>query len=521
MSRHTFRELWTSAMLASWSPRHRHEANKRDILRAMRTHITAILLSGIVLLPAAWGQTPKPPAPKIAPMQTGILLVRSDKGASLSIDGKSAGDIAAGGFFKMSAVAGEHFIEAVEKDSACKWEKKVIIPAGMQVAEDVDFAVACPAKPNAGAPTSRPANSAPPAAVATPAVVDPKIKEATELIEQGCRLYFLDRVSEAVPILEKAAALMPDKTGLCLLNSRLGLENAQRQLAACGNPQIPSDAKHQKARAEQPNCRFETVVYGYELGDMSGLSNLNYIIHEGEQGLRTIPSFYQMYERRARLEYALGNQTDSLHDFQTALDRIRQDWANSSAGTLEQREMVIASDESNIYLQRAVVESDIGNNEAAAQDCRMALASKYFIGIPKRDFCTRLTTALAASDSSQHGASTDLSADTRSVDDEIRRISSGQYAPMPPAQASVGTGSGSPRLTIENGTQYEIHVYLSGRETRSVSVQPGATSVLDLPAGAFRLAAEIPNSSIMPFYGEQTFSSGVTYVEKFYIQRVQ
>jgi hypothetical protein len=44
--------------------------------------------------------------------------------------------------------------------------------------------------------------------------------------------------------------------------------------------------------------------------------------------------------------------------------------------------------------------------------------------------------------------------------------------------------------------------------------------VLELPAGAFKLAAEIPNSSIIPFYGEQTFNSGTQYMEKFYIQRV-
>ena len=91
---------------------------------------------------------------------------------------------------------------------------------------------------------------------------------------------------------------------------------------------------------------------------------------------------------------------------------------------------------------------------------------------------------------------------------------------MPQAQASGRSGTGSPRLTIENGTQYEIHVYLSGPETHSASIPAGGTSVLDLQSGTLKLAAEIPNSSIVPFYGEQTFSNGTTYMEKFYIQRL-
>lgn len=493
----------------------------------MKSHYCfSLLLSCFVLLPAGWGQTSQPTPPKPAPMQTGILLVRSDKAASLSIDGKDAGDLAVGGFLKVSAVAGDHFIEAIEKDGACKWKKKVTIPVGMQVAEDVDFAAACPPKPDAGALAPSSVNSAPPATAAIPAAVDPKIKEAQELYDQGCRLYFLDRFSEAVALLEKAESPTPDPyaTGECLNFARSQLNVAQKSLNKfCNSSQIPNDSKKKQTQAiekQQEVCRNAKTILGVNFGDFGGFSSLNYLIQEGEQGRNTVNT-PDNYTLRAMYEYALGNSTAALNDLQTALDGTRRYWENSSGGTVEDRELRIGQLESDIYLKRAVIQASIGNNEAAAQDCKVALASKYFLVLPERWYCTRLTEAPSTSDSAQHGTSMDHSTGAHSVDDVIGRIQAGQHSAMPQAQALGGIGSGSPRLTIENGTPYALNVYLSGPEKRSVSIPAGGTSVVDLQAGAFKLAAEIPDSSVIPFYGEQTFSSGTAYMEKFYIQRVQ
>ena len=103
----------------------------------------------------------------------------------------------------------------------------------------------------------------------------------------------------------------------------------------------------------------------------------------------------------------------------------------------------------------------------------------------------------------------------RSPDNAIRRIGGGLFTPMPPPQVFEGSRSGSPRLTIENRTQYPIQVYLSGPEPHSVTVLAGESLILDLhAAGAFKFAAEVINSSVSPFYGEQTFNNGTAYVEK-------
>jgi len=457
-------------------------------------------------------------------MQTGILLVRSDRAASLSIDGKIAGDIEADGFLKVSAVAGEHFIDAREKDGGCKWEKKITIPVGMQVAEVVDF-TECASNQDTGPSTPTPAIVAPPLIIPPPTAVDPKIQEAQDLHERGCRLYFLDRDTEAIPLLENAASVIPDTGPLgCLNMARVYRSNAQRLVDDnCGNQQTSNDpVKKQKQEYEkqQQLCRLAKMQVGVKLGDLGGFSYLNYLIQEGEQSRNAFNS-PDNYKLRAMYEYALGNPTSALNDLQISLDGTRRYWENCTVGTVEQREMNIGMWESDIYLKRAIIQTNTGNNDAAAQDCRMALASKYFINKSEREFCTRMATAPAESDSGQHGISPNSSNDAHSVDDAIDRIRGGQYAPMPPAQASVGSGSGSPRLTIENDTQYELRVYLSGPETHSVSIPAGGSSVLDLTIGTFKLAAEIPNSSILPFYGEQTFNNGTAYMEKFYIQRVQ
>lgn len=459
----------------------------------------AVLLSGFVLFSATvWGQTPSS-SPNDAAMQTGILLIRGDRAASLSIDGKGAGDLAAGGFLQVSAVAGEHFVEARDKDRGCKWEKKVTIPPGMQVAELVDFGATCAATPGAEASVPSPANIAP------PSVIAPQDREANELRERGCRLMALDRASEAVPLLERAASLLPDLDASCLKEAQIRLKDAQHKLSECENPPAPiaPGKKQKKAKVKQPDCMTESI--GMRLGNYrEGFLSVDSLI----QGLEASGiNAGSAYEFRALYQYALGNPIPALRDLQNTLDSYRRAPGASEAGT---------------YFYRAIILADMGNTEAARQDCMTALTYKYFGYMPfEKEFCTRLTTSPDTLDGGQAGNGVNAPEDNHRVDEAIGRIRAGRYAPMPAAQASARSGLGSPRLTIENGTQYELRVYLSGPAARSVSIQAGASAVLDLAAGSFKLAAEIPNSSILPFYGEQTFNNGTAYVERFYVQRVQ
>ncbi len=721
----------------------------------MKSIRASLLLSGLAFASAVLcGQTPRPAPPKTAPMQTGVLLLHGSEAASLFIDGQRAGDLEAGAFLKISEVAGEHFVEAREKAGICKWEKKVAVPAGMQVAESVDFESACPSKagvypavpspasvapaeavdpkiqeaiklhergsllhalgrdseavpllekaaalkpdidphwldvarhrvafsqrelaecesregptasdkgqkktegysehcigrnaisayhlgyysgsfttinstiqarsdqldsisakllyeqralleyamgnaaaalrdlqtaldwyqkdpsgqeenvyfyraviqadlgnveaasqdcrtahtfrlnvhdafnpfaefcahlvtPPAAQDSGQPVNSPPPATVALPPIVDPKTQEARDLYEHGCRLHFLELDSEAVPLLEKAARLLPSENQEygCLDSARSELNAAKEIIRACENPPTPSkpDKNQGNRKAENRDCRATRMSAGYTVGDLGGFSLANYLVQASERDQNFL-ALSVGYMTRAIYEYALGNPTDALRDLQAALDSVHR--AQYPGLSMEQAEMTIDNSEAGIYFKRAVIQMEIGNIDAAGQDCRILLTSKSlkrFIGQDVLGFCTRLVTSTPAPNNGESGNNSSVS-QGRSIDDAIGRIRGGQYSPMPPPQVFATGGAGSPKLTIENSTQYELHVYLSGPETRSISIPAGGTSVLDFQPGTFKLAAEIPNSSIIPFYGEQTFNNGTAYVEKFYIQRVQ
>jgi len=126
-----------------------------------------------------------------------------------------------------------------------------------------------------------------------------------------------------------------------------------------------------------------------------------------------------------------------------------------------------------------------------------------------------LTAGLTASNRATQ--STDLP-----VRDEIEKIRSGRYSPLPPAQVSPLTGptaSGKTSMTVRNSTQYALSVYFFGPVSRSLSLSPGASQIVDLAPGVFRVAGRAAASNVLPFYGEETYASSTQYTVTFYIGR--
>jgi hypothetical protein len=80
-------------------------------------------------------------------------------------------------------------------------------------------------------------------------------------------------------------------------------------------------------------------------------------------------------------------------------------------------------------------------------------------------------------------------------------------------------GSGG-AITIENGTALAVSVYFRGPAERSVIVHSGQTLSVGLPAGRYQVAAEIPGSSVIPFYGEQTYDPNNQYRHRFYLGKL-
>lgn len=97
-------------------------------------------------------------------------------------------------------------------------------------------------------------------------------------------------------------------------------------------------------------------------------------------------------------------------------------------------------------------------------------------------------------------------------------LRSGQYTGLPPAQRIGSVGSGQPTLSIENRTSYLLTVLLAGPVEQSVSVASGATQKIVVPAGSYRVLGRVNAANVLPFYGNQDYSSGTEYSESFYIQ---
>ncbi len=105
-------------------------------------------------------------------------------------------------------------------------------------------------------------------------------------------------------------------------------------------------------------------------------------------------------------------------------------------------------------------------------------------------------------------------------DEAIKRIQAGRYTAMPPATTAAASGPAGKGMTIENGTGQTLHLHFSGPMNRTVVVPNGTSESVELAVGDYQVAAEVPGSKIVPFYGRQAYQPFTHYWLKFYTQRV-
>jgi mono/diheme cytochrome c family protein len=104
-------------------------------------------------------------------------------------------------------------------------------------------------------------------------------------------------------------------------------------------------------------------------------------------------------------------------------------------------------------------------------------------------------------------------------EEAIRRIQAGRHSQMPPPTTAPASGPAGKGMTIENGTGYALHVHFSGPMNRTVVVADGKSESVELAVGDYQVAAEVPGSTIVPFYGRQAYQPFTHYWLKFYTQR--
>jgi hypothetical protein len=103
--------------------------------------------------------------------------------------------------------------------------------------------------------------------------------------------------------------------------------------------------------------------------------------------------------------------------------------------------------------------------------------------------------------------------------DAVARIHRGPHVQMPPPQTAYASGQAGKGMTIENGTGYLLRVHFSGSMNRTVDVPNGQSVGVELVVGSYEVAAEVPGTSIMPFYGTQTYQLNTHYRLKFFVER--
>jgi tetratricopeptide (TPR) repeat protein len=91
---------------------------------------------------------------------------------------------------------------------------------------------------------------------------------------------------------------------------------------------------------------------------------------------------------------------------------------------------------------------------------------------------------------------------------------------LPPLTESQGAPEQDRNLTewvVENGTQYMLHVLMSGPSDQRIDVAPGNSTLIALPPGKYRVAAVLDRRGTLLYYGEQTLQPGLKYTSNFVV----
>jgi hypothetical protein len=107
--------------------------------------------------------------------------------------------------------------------------------------------------------------------------------------------------------------------------------------------------------------------------------------------------------------------------------------------------------------------------------------------------------------------------DAVSINSAIDKIAQNPHQDLPqPTQSAVAQGQ-SPGWSIQNATVYRLHLYLSGPVQRDYVIPQGNSITIDLPAGSYRVAAEVSDKRIIPFYAVRQLNINTRWKSHFYI----
>ena len=103
------------------------------------------------------------------------------------------------------------------------------------------------------------------------------------------------------------------------------------------------------------------------------------------------------------------------------------------------------------------------------------------------------------------------------IDLEVAAIAAGDHGVLPKAQQTGQSRGLHTEMTIQNDTEYELTVMFSGTESKKTVLSSGASDVLKLPNGSYKVAASVKAMNVRNYFGTDEFNGGV-YSSSFYIK---
>jgi hypothetical protein len=108
-----------------------------------------------------------------------------------------------------------------------------------------------------------------------------------------------------------------------------------------------------------------------------------------------------------------------------------------------------------------------------------------------------------------------------SIRSNIDQIAGGVHQALPPPTQSPLSLGQHPGWDIENATGYQLHLYLSGAAEREYVIPNGNSISIDLPPGAYRIAARVSSGGVKPFYATWQLGANARWSYQFYIAPVR
>ena len=225
------------------------------------------------------------------------------------------------------------------------------------------------------------------------------------------------------------------------------------------------------------------------------------------------------YDLQARILAAEGKLNSALLELDSAYDALPLNAKGASRKAIYayHRALMLAEDKKYAKAAKACRES-LGMDASASLQEQLdqpqcieidLLASRQ--PVPEEN--VEPTEADAAADSA-HDTSIEAEIDEAAGTDN--------YSALPPLTETHGAPEQEKNLTewlVENGTQYTLHVLMSGPSDQRIDVSPGQSTSVTLSPGKYKVAAVVNRNDTLLFYGEQTLQLGLKYTSHFAVSR--